>query len=646
MQEETKTNNWNHEETGDLAPVKPLLLDGLSNRPQIGSLQDIERIEAQPYQQAVPVANMLGFFERSAQLFGQRPAIRQLASGNPDDPASTLTYGELFDRIKQAANLFHALGVSENDAVVIMLPPMTEAHLALWGAEIAGRACPINYMLDTAHVIELVRASQAKVIVALGPDADFEIWQKAQDIAAQMPGVRLVGVGAPELERDESFNALLDAQPTRLIFDRQITPSTVAAYYHTGGTTGAPKLAMHTHGNQVHTSWFGGLFYGMASSDVVVSGFPLFHVAGAFVFGAACFCAGAMLVIPPRLGMRHKGFIANYWRFVERDRVTYLVAVPTVMGALLQVPLKGENIESVKALYTGGSPLPSELALAFERTFAVPVRNILGMTESAGLIAIEPLAAPRQPMSCGLRLPYTRVFAAPIEAGEPNLERRCAANEPGVIVISGPSISPGYSEQKRNKGSFSSAGELISGDLGHLDEQGHITLTGRAKDVIIRGAHNIDPNLIEEAFMKHPQVMACAAVGEPDAYAGELPVVFLSLAEGAVESAQEILQEIAPHIFEPAAVPKRVTVLDALPTTAIGKIFKPALRLMAVEHAYHDALSNLSLGAERWRIEAVQTAGGMHAIVHLWATADRANAQAHIQSTLGRFAIPFEINWH
>jgi fatty-acyl-CoA synthase len=256
---------------------------------------------------------------------------------------------------------------------------------------------------------------------------------------------------------------------------------------------------------------------------------------------------------------------------------------------LLGLPVDAD-IRSVQVAYTGGSPLPAELAAQFERVLHIPVRNILGMTESAGLVCIEPFAAPRVPGSVGLRLPYTRVRVVHWLDGAVQMDRECEAGETGVIVIHGPHVSPGYSDANRNAGMFQTLanGEhwLISGDLGHLDAQGFCHITGRAKDVIIRGSHNIDPGLVEDAFLAHPDVALCAAVGEPDAYAGELPVAFVTLKPGRAahaEAVARLLAEVAPSVYERPAVPKRLTVLEAMPMTAVGKIFKPALRLKAIE---------------------------------------------------------------
>lgn len=614
----------------------------IPNRKPIVDQRDIEAIERQPYAIAVPLRNTHDIFLRAASLFGDRTALIQLHTGAIDETPRLVTYTELLAGIHRAANLFRTLGVKSGDSVVLLLPSIVEAQYALWGAELAGRACPINYMLTVDHMVELVQAAKAKLVVALGPDPDFEIWQKAQALAAACPGLTLLGVGA---SAPDSFERQIEAQSTDLSFRRNPEPDDIAAYFHTGGTTGAPKLAQHTHGNEVHTSWFAGMFYATTEADVMINGFPLFHVAGAFVYGASTFCAGASLLLPPRLGMRHGEFVKNYWKFVERFKVTYLATVPTIIATLLDTPVGNSRISSIKALYTGGSPLPTELANAFEKKFGIPVRNILGMTESAGLVSIEPLGAPRQALSCGLRLPYTEVYAVPANSQDSDLTARCAPNQPGVVVLRGPHVGPGYTDPRRNRGMFAEDGLLISGDLGHVDESGCIYLTGRAKDVIIRGAHNIDPSMIEEAFASHPDVQMCAAVGEPDPYAGELPVVFIVLRPGAKLTGMEILAAVSPGIAERAAIPKRVTVVESLPTTAIGKIYKPGLRLRALEQAYSEAMSSLITSCDRLEVKGIESPGGLAAEIRVRGANDGVAFAAGIAKALERFATPYHIRW-
>ncbi|MBI5275629.1 MAG: AMP-binding protein [Burkholderiales bacterium] len=525
------------------------------NAPFAG-LADIEALERTPYGQAIPARTTYGLIERTAIAFPDRAAFVYLPDGDLATAPERITYRDLLANVQRAANLFRSLGVGPDESVAILAPNIPSTQYALWGAQLAGRACPINFMLQPDHIAALLDAADAKVVVALGPHPELDVWGAVQRI----PGIERRTV----LRIGDSFESSLACSPVG--WDAaQRNPSEVAALFHTGGTTGAPKLVQHTHANEAHTSWFAHRFYAFDEHTVEINGFPLFHVAGAFVYGLALLAIGATQVLPTVTGMRNAAFMRNYWKFCERERVTALACVPTILAGLCNLPADAD-ISRVEVAYTGGSPLPTELAARFEAATGIPVRNILGMTECAGLVSIEPRRAPRVPGSAGLRLPYSEV----------------KVRDDGVIVLRGPHVSPGYTDAARNAGMFED-GWLVSGDLGHIDAQGYIHVTGRAKDVIIRGSHNIDPVLVEEAFLKHPAVAMCAVVGEPDAHAGEVPMAFVSLKPGAAIGPDALLAEVAPHVYERPAVPRRVVVLDALPVTAIGKVFKPALRQRAAE---------------------------------------------------------------
>ncbi|MNT05131.1 Short-chain-fatty-acid--CoA ligase [compost metagenome] len=157
-----------------------------------------------------------------------------------------------------------------------------------------------------------------------------------------------------------------------------------------------------------------------------------------------------------------------------------------------------------------------------------------------------------------------------------------ATGETGAVALRGPNIFQGYLSEHHNQGVWltDTNGEvwLNTGDLGDLDEDGYLWLRGRSKDIIIRGGHNIDPAVIEDAFFAHPSVALAAAIGRRDAHAGEVPVVYVELKPGETIS-ETALMEFANHrIMERAARPKDVRIVPALPLTAIGKVFKPALR--------------------------------------------------------------------
>lgn len=602
----------------------------------VASKADLEMLEQTPYEHVVSARSMPELLTRAASEHGDNIALTWLRDADPATPAVHVSYAELLDGVRRAANLFHRLGIGEGDAVAIMAPNLPETQFALWGAEWAGSAFPLNVLLEVGHAASLVRAANAKVLVAFGPHAQLPIWQRALEVA-ERAGVALVAIGTEAADGAPVLNRLLqDERGDCLDFERPLARDTSAALFHTGGTTGAPKLARHLHGNQVHTSWSASLYYGLGPQDVLFNPFPVFHVAGAFVYGSSAFVTGARQVLPPPLGMRDAGFAGRLWDFVEREAVTVMCCVPTTLAMILQTARSETGDLPVRLFLTGGSPLPTGLADAVEQRFARPVRNILGMTECAGLISVEPAGGPRMPGSTGLRLPFAEVEAVAARPGGADISRPCREGETGVIVVRGPHVGPGYTDTSRNPGTFE-GGWLITGDLGHVDGEGRVFVTGRAKDVIIRGAHNIDPSVIEEAMSRHPEVEMCAAVGLPDRHAGEVPVAYVVPKPGATVTEAELLEHARPNIPEPPARPRSVTVLDQMPLTAIGKIFKPALRRMATEQAFCDALGNV--GVEGLAVKVEEWGGQMRVVVSVRSAADRES----VAGALSGYAVPYEI---
>ncbi|MFM2056498.1 MAG: hypothetical protein RLY71_883 [Pseudomonadota bacterium] len=562
----------------------------------IASLSDVERIESLPYSEFMAHGSVFDALSDSAQRHPERAALTYVVSADDAQSTRRWTHPELLTNVRQAANLFHELAGPAEPRVAMLLPAIPQAYFTVWGAETAGVACPINYLLDTEHIAELIRTCDANILVTLGPNAELDIWSRVAGIKAQCPGLRhIVAVGGAHGEVDFD-TAIAQQYGDRLQFDRAISQDTLAALFHTGGTTGAPKLAQHLHGNQLHSAWSAAQMYAMTEHDVILNGFPLFHVAGSLVFGLSALLSGAEVVLPTLLGMRNAKFVPRYWEVVERHRVTLLAAVPTVMSTVLGVNVGSSRIESVRALLTGGSPLPPELASSFEQKLGIPVRNILGMTECAGVVSIEPALAARVPGSCGLRLPYTQVES--VSDGEGEAAMVCPPGSPGVLRLRGPNVGPGYTDSRRNIGTFSDGGWLSTGDIGHVDEHGLIFITGRAKDLIIRSGHNIDPGMIEETLMRHPDVQFAAAVGEPDEYAGEMPVAYVVLGTGAHVDEAGLLEFAAEHIPERPALPRRIEILTTLPLTAVGKVYKPALRLRATERAIIERLERAGISMQ------------------------------------------------
>jgi fatty-acyl-CoA synthase len=217
------------------------------------------------------------------------------------------------------------------------------------------------------------------------------------------------------------------------------------------------------------------------------------------------------------------------------------------------------------------------------------------MTETSSVHTIAYIDRPVRLGSVGHPVPYSRVRIVELDA-DGRWRRDGAPGAIGVVAMAGPGVFAGYLSEVHNRSAFVEPGWVNSGDLGRLDEDGYLWITGRAKDLIIRGAHNIDPMAIEEVFFGHPAVALAAVVAEPDAYAGELPVAFVQLKPGATIDAAELLAYVAERTPERAAVPVQLYFVDAIPLTAVGKVFKPALRSDAAERAVRRMLAPVAAG--------------------------------------------------
>jgi len=583
----------------------------------IRTLDDVKRFETDmTLEQRLPERSVLDVFIGAAARQPDRNAITMLMTGAPDEQPRRVNYAELLGMVRRSANLFHSLG-GPRPGVAYMLPSLIETHATLWGAETAGYAVPINFLLQVEHIAALLEASGARILVALGPHPVLDIWQKALALRERVPGLTLVRVAPPTAPSEQGvidFHAAMLAQPEdHLIFDEPGRDGDVAAYFHTGGTTGTPKLVAHTHRGQL-TAAFGGAAIGSYRADDVLTGtFPLFHVAGTIACGLAAFMAGMELLIMSPGGLRTPSMVQGFWRLVAQYKATLVGGVPTSMGAVLEVPLDGADISAVRAGITGAALLPPAVGERFRQVTGCKLYEVYGMTEASGLIAYDPFAGAGAAGSVGWALPYTKVEVRRLGA-DGQLGEVCETGEVGVISVRGAHVSPGYRNPAHNAGIFDN-GMLNTGDLGYTDEQGRLYIAGRSKDLIIRSGHNIDPVMIENAMAEHPAVALAAAVGMPDAYAGELPVCFVTLRPGVQVSDEELHAHAQQRIGERPAWPKHFHIVDAIPVTSVGKIFKPELRCDAAarlvravlleQHRLPDAQVEVSAGGPRGLIVSV-----------------------------------------
>jgi fatty-acyl-CoA synthase len=215
----------------------------------------------------------------------------------------------------------------------------------------------------------------------------------------------------------------------------------------------------------------------------------------------------------------------------------------------------------------------------------------------------------------------------------------CSTDEVGEICVKSPGVGDAiYTEAEKNRDALTRDGYLRTGDLGRIDADGYIWITGRAKDLIIRGGHNVDPAIIEDAFMHHPDVAFAGAIGQPDARAGEVPAVYLELTAGAHAAREAILAHARERIHERAAIPKHVEILPELPKTAVGKVFKPDLRRLAITRVFDEALAGAGCAARVVEVRDDKRRGLVAVLSSARANADQ-NAAGQ---ALEQFVIPWE----
>jgi fatty-acyl-CoA synthase len=501
-----------------------------------------------------------------------------------------LTHGAFLARLHRVARLFRELGVARGDVVTLLVPSIPDSVIALWAAEAVGIAHPVNTLLRATDISATMRAAASRVLVALGPQAGSDLWEKAMAAAEATPSLRAVvalgdadpGVGYVHLA------ARLSCEDGPL--DNPPAPGDIAALFHTGGTSGAPKLARHTHANQAFVARALAATWDYNATTRIVNGMPLFHVAGAIDACLSPLAAGGEVLLPTAAGLRNPEVVTGHWRMVERFRPTIIGGIPTSLVALLNVPTNGADLSSVRLCYAGGAMLPAALSEQFAKHVGVPVHQVYGMTECAGLITVVGAHAAPVAGTVGCAPPGIEIRAR--RALTDGKVGECLPpDESGVLVVRGPNVFPGYLGNV--SAPFTADGWLITGDLGFVGADGLIRVTGRAKDLIIRGGHNIDPAVIEDAAASHPQVITSAAVGRPDAYAGEIPTLYVVLRENTPEVLADLHAHMGRTVPEPPARPKLIVPLPALPITAAGKIDKPTLRRDAAARVAKESIGAL-----------------------------------------------------
>lgn len=423
----------------------------MSKLTELELLADLEKIS---YQDRYHCKTTYDVFCHAADEYPTDIAIAEHVTATRDEVAKEITFTTLSNKLNQTANLFKKLGVGRTDVVSILLPNLTETHLSIWASQAVAIANPINYLLQVDHIIEILNEVKTKVLVTVSLDAETELGKKVHEIIARVPSLEHVlvvdnsyGKISHENITVSDFNHAISTQSNeRLAEIFQPKGEDIAMYFHTGGTTGRPKIAKLSHDNISFVVQVYAGFNAYHGKSAVLNALPLFHVFGVIAASLAMFFVGRTVVIMTPEGFRNPNTVKNWWYFVNKYQVCWFPTVPTIISVLLQQPDEKIDLKCFEHAACGSAPLPLELKLSFQQRFNCSVTNGYGMTESSCVVARTLPGYDVEGVAVGNAIPYSRVIA--VELIDNKISRICETNEPGIILVKGPNVLQGYGSPK------------------------------------------------------------------------------------------------------------------------------------------------------------------------------------------------------
>ncbi|MAE93684.1 MAG: hypothetical protein CL910_03390 [Deltaproteobacteria bacterium] len=492
--------------------------------------------------------------------------IAQRALLEPDhlaivDDQRALTYRQLEERTARAAGLLAARGIRPGDRVALLLGNRSAYLELLFGAARLGAiAMPVNTRLAPPEIAELLDDARPAGLVH-----EHEL----RDLAQAAAGASKVRPWQLEVggEADPYEDELASHGPHADI--AAVEPETPMILMHTSGTTGVPKGALLPHRKTLYNSLNAQLFFGCTSEDRVLVVVPLFHSFGLKILAIPALYAGATVRLQAHFDPE------GVWRTVEREGITYFGGVPTMFHALQgALDSTGADVSSLRFLFTAGAAIPVERIHAFEER-GLRLKQGFGQTETSILCCLGATDAIRKAGSVGRPVFHAelRIIREATLAEPPERWEDCAPDEDGEIVVRGPITMLGYWERPEANAETLREGWLRTGDLARMDEEGFVTLTGRARDMFISGGENVYPRQVEAVYEEHPDIREIAVVGVPDERWGETGRAYVVMEPGCTLDAKA-LQNWGRERIASFKVPTEYRAVEALPKTVTGKVQK------------------------------------------------------------------------
>jgi long-chain acyl-CoA synthetase len=496
-----------------------------------------------------------------------RDAIDLQATAQPDapfvlapEPGRIVTYGELRHMARALCADLAAQGILPGDVVSYMLPNGIGAAGVLLGAMYGGYvASPISLLAQDSQIEYALAHSETRIVFAAPEFVD-----RLQRLVERARSRAILRPTAPD---DLGLPPGDPAAPLAPV-PRPVSP---AMLMYTSGTTGVPKGALLAHANLIHAGRAVSASLALTASDRVLSSLPLYHINGQCIATVTPLLSGGSIVMP------HRFSVSQWWPLVERHRPTWINVVPTIISYLINgpalTPMQAAACRGIRFGRCASAPLPPDQHRAFEARFGIDVIEAMGLTECASVAFTNPLD------------PLARRYGS---AGRPlGIEARVVTREGivlaegavGEIELRGENVMLGYyKDPETTARTVSADGWLATGDLGYRDADGFYFITGRLKELIIKGGENIAPREIDEVLLQHPAVLEAAAVGIPDREYGQEILACVVLKPGAACPEEELrahcLRELGRY-----KTPKEFRFIAELPKGPSGKVQR--LKLVA-----------------------------------------------------------------
>lgn len=468
-----------------------------------------------------------------------------------------LTYAQLGARVQALAGALERSGLTHGAKVALLFPSEPDSIVAFLAVQQLGAvACPVNIESTEGELAQLLALIDADMVLA--SDAAVDARQMAERVWS-----------GPVASVSEASAGALDQQIAARAPDAELAD--VAIVLCTSGTTGLPKAAMLTHANLVlnlaafrdHLRSFSGRDW--QPIEIFGNPIPLSHPYGLIMMTLMPLFLGGATVLIPRFSP------AAALQAIQDHRITFFGGVPSMFAMLNRYRRKGDyDASSCQIWITGGAPLPRQVDEEFPQHFGIRICEGFGMLETSSLASLnfeEPL---RHPGSCG---PFHAQMQAEIRDDD---GRVLPASEVGELWITGPNIMKGYYRNRAATDEALHNAWLKTGDLGLLDDDGHLYLKGRSKEIMIVGGHNVHPREVENVLLTHPSVADAAVAAESDEVRGERILAFVVLADDVEEGEQELLQHCRENL-SPYKAPRAVHFVPLIHRNAAGKIMRRQL---------------------------------------------------------------------